>query len=841
MLWHTWKGWRDKHFWPLLFLSLVALFCVYRIALPSSIFINLGTEGDERYLRNFNLGEQGELYSFRWTKGSSYIRIPNLGSLPLEITLGADAARAEGQPLPRVSLIANGTVLADFTMQNGIWAHQFFYHPPLFPLPKDLLLEIKSDTFFPPGDEYRALGILLNTVEVKPIISPFHLFQVSLLASLIGTLSIAFSYLLLRWLGVSPKKSLACGVVVLALLSIGIVRQFIVARFLIGLWGLLLVGYVLAILLEARGYREPLITRLAKPWEALKTWVGNLVSMIRDPSRLFARLNSLWLRWRLDLLIVVGLLIVALAVRLPYLMLIPQITDESSEVRIALDVYQNEEWPIIGITDYVGPLYTYLLALAFRVFGVTVCLPRLYMAILGTLTVVLTYWLGRVMAGRLVGLVAACLMTASPTHILMNSHVAWSNCTTPLFTTLMLLAFYAGVRRNSGPVLALSGFLAGLALQTHPTVLMFFPGMLVWFLGQRDLRKWLKQPWPYLAVALALLTYGNIIWHNAHGHLHFLAGLQRRTDQYSCSPSWSDYVTNLRGLIIQLPSMMSGAVETPDSLGMTLGPWPLIGYGVLLLAGLLYAFRKGYSLPLAVVVPAVIISPYPNKDYSLPFTSRYTFPFLLMGYIAIAVLLADVLSVAARGWSFSPILRLVPSVTLPKTLLKRISFMAALLVCLVLPFYPLRPLFAYYQECMENGKSNRLLLSIVMELRRVRDSDVPIYLDYGLRNIGHAVDSRASRALAYLLTLDGTYFEVIRLSETEMSPVLTDHIGWWDYPIQVIGPSDPQLPSQAMLVLTVQSYLTLQQVFELSPIIPIESEVPHSQGSYGLYRLESRR
>ena len=223
---HTLREWRDRHFWVLLFLSLIVLFCVYRIALPSSIFINLGTEGDERYLRNFSFREQGELYPFRWTKDSSYIKIPNLGSLPLEIVLGADAARSEGQPLPRVSLIANGTVLADFTMQNGIWAHQFLYHPPLLPLPKDLLLKIKSNTFVPSGDEYRALGILLNTVEVKPIISSLRLFQVSLLVSLIGTLSIAFSYLLLCWLGVSPKKSLACGVVVLALLGFGIVRQF---------------------------------------------------------------------------------------------------------------------------------------------------------------------------------------------------------------------------------------------------------------------------------------------------------------------------------------------------------------------------------------------------------------------------------------------------------------------------------------------------------------------------------------------------------------------------------------------------------------------------------------
>jgi len=244
--------------------------------LPSPIFINVGAEGDERYLRNFHSEEQSGVYPFRWTKDFSYVKVSNLGFLPLEITLGADAARSEGQPLPRVALIGNGAVLADFTMQNGIQTHRFLYHPPLFPLPEDLLLEIKSDTFAPSGDEYRALGILVNTVEIKPILSPRHVLQVSLM----GALSIALSYLLLRWLGVSQKRSLVCGIVVLALLGLDIVGPFIIVRFLTVFFGLLLAGYVLVILLEAMGYREFLITHLELAGKTLEVWARNLVSAI---------------------------------------------------------------------------------------------------------------------------------------------------------------------------------------------------------------------------------------------------------------------------------------------------------------------------------------------------------------------------------------------------------------------------------------------------------------------------------------------------------------------------------------------------------------------------------
>ena len=165
---YTLMGRRDRHLGLLLFLSLIVLFCVYRITLPSPIFINIGTEDDERYVHNFHFREQGGLYPFRWTRDSSYIKIPNVGSLPLEIILAAGAARPEGQPLPRVSLVANGTILADFIVQNEILSHRFLYHPSLFPLPRDLLLEVKAETFVPPGDRSRVLVLPLQYSGVFP-------------------------------------------------------------------------------------------------------------------------------------------------------------------------------------------------------------------------------------------------------------------------------------------------------------------------------------------------------------------------------------------------------------------------------------------------------------------------------------------------------------------------------------------------------------------------------------------------------------------------------------------------------------------------------------------------
>ena len=303
---------------------------------------------------------------------------------------------------------------------------------------------------------------------------------------------------------------------------------------------------------------------------------------------------------------------------------------------------------------------------------------------------------------------------------------------------------------------------------------------------------------------------------------------------------------NLQSFFLVLLSMVSGALKGPKPI-WNFGFFALVTYGFVLLGSVFYALKKGKGLPVAVLLSAALITPYFSKLHRPPFEDRYIAYLLPLCSVLVGALLAEMVSRAAQGQSVGTSLLSLNGATprffslRRKVWLKGAPFLAAIAVCLVLAVYPLGPLFAYYQEDVESGSTNQLLLDIVTELRQVRGGDVPIYLDHELKHIRHTFGYIASKSLAYLLTLDGAHFEVIKLSETEMSPVVTSTYGWWDYPSQVIKPSNPQLPSEAMLVLTEQSYLTLQQVFELSPIIPIESEVPQSQGSYGLYRLESRR
>ena len=172
----------------------------------------------------------------------------------------------------------------------------------------------------------------------------------------------------------------------------------------------------------------------------------------------------------------VTLFALAAAARWPYLLRLPHFTDEVGEVRWALRIWRGEAFPLTAQVQYMGPYHHYLLAAALWLFGPQIVLPRLLVLIIGALTVVLTYLLGRELAGPKVGQLAALLLATSPQHIVVNSHVAWQNSTTPLYSTLSLWALARALRLadrgrgawgRGGPWLLLSGLGYGIALGTH--------------------------------------------------------------------------------------------------------------------------------------------------------------------------------------------------------------------------------------------------------------------------------------------------------------------------------------------------------------------------------------
>lgn len=214
---------RDRGLHAILLLSAGVVFLAYPLGLAPGLFINIGDGHDQAYIRNFYDQEQAA-FPFRWTKDGSTIRIPELGCAPASIRLSAAGARSEGARLPTVTIRGNDEVIAEFVVQNEMAAYEFAYSP-LRPclLPRDLTLQLRSDTFVPPSGDSRTLGILVNTIEVTPRIGILflELLPVSLTVSSVAAVSLALCYLLLSRIEALRPLSFACCLAMLILLGVG--------------------------------------------------------------------------------------------------------------------------------------------------------------------------------------------------------------------------------------------------------------------------------------------------------------------------------------------------------------------------------------------------------------------------------------------------------------------------------------------------------------------------------------------------------------------------------------------------------------------------------------------
>jgi 4-amino-4-deoxy-L-arabinose transferase-like glycosyltransferase len=179
-----------------------------------------------------------------------------------------------------------------------------------------------------------------------------------------------------------------------------------------------------------------------------------------------------------------GLFLGAILLRLPNLMTVPFFTDEIGFIRAAMALLEQHQWRLVAVNGYEGPLFTDTLAFVLWLFGYHLYIPRALVLFLGGLTVVAVYFLGKEWAhgDRRVGLLAACFLAVNSYHIVFNSHIAWSNETTPLFIVLTLLAYTRATHPRRARWLIVAGFLYGLAVQSHPSALALAPALILDFL-----------------------------------------------------------------------------------------------------------------------------------------------------------------------------------------------------------------------------------------------------------------------------------------------------------------------------------------------------------------------
>jgi 4-amino-4-deoxy-L-arabinose transferase-like glycosyltransferase len=461
--------------------------------------------------------------------------------------------------------------------------------------------------------------------------------------------------------------------------------------------------------------------------------------------------------WLLALAFVLAL---AWILRLPQLQLVPHLTDETGEVLFAHAIAFTGARPLTHTDAYNGPLWAYLLAGALKLAGSSAMLPRQFALLLGLGTVAATFGLGAALARAdrrpYAALVAGALMATSFTHVLVGSRVAWSNSSTPLWTTLTVLVLLAAVRkweaasvdsgsltsdaRAGGPRLLLAGFLGGLALHTHPSVIVFLAGLALWFLLDRGRRAWLRTPWPWLAVLAALIAYSPVIVFNLRDGFQSVREAQASVNAAD-GPALAGWIGGLAGALAQLGRSMVGGFTLDgiarDPLSILMASF----YAAAMLGAAVLVARDrdlpvGRRLPLVVVGVALLGLPLFNRNWQGFLEARYLAYTLPLLYATAGAIAAEWPPWEQRGWRRSAV---------------RIGLIAFVLL-------PALRVLQYERSALAEALDNRRLWAMVAAADAGVAAGASVFVDNDLRDVAWRPGGHPRRAIEYLLTMEGIPF-----------------------------------------------------------------------------------
>lgn len=164
-----------------------------------------------------------------------------------------------------------------------------------------------------------------------------------------------------------------------------------------------------------------------------------------------------------------------------------------------------------GPTAWLAPVYPYLLAGIFKLFGIYT-LPSFFAAL--SLNILFSvgacvpiFYTGKRIAGIGVGSAAAWLWAIFPNAVIIPFEWIWDTCLSALLVATLLWATLELAESRRVRDWCFYGLLWGFALLTNPAIALLFPELLVWAAYRSRDRvhsaSWLMRP--VLAAALALL------------------------------------------------------------------------------------------------------------------------------------------------------------------------------------------------------------------------------------------------------------------------------------------------------------------------------------------------
>jgi 4-amino-4-deoxy-L-arabinose transferase-like glycosyltransferase len=454
--------------------------------------------------------------------------------------------------------------------------------------------------------------------------------------------------------------------------------------------------------------------------------------------------------------------------------------------------------PLTNYDSYYGSLFNYLIGVPMALVGTDPLLPRWIVMVLGALTVLPTFLLGREVAGRTAGTIAALLVATGSAHIAVNSHIAWSNCLTPLFTTACFWLLARAQRRSSGLALVGAGLVFGLALQTHPAVIAFAPAIAVFVLWRcRNAVSW---GWMALAVGGFLIGYANMVAYNLSTNFDSLRSAQRISGEYATAEDADTGWQLVSSMLLLLGRLAGGAVDQrSDVLAYLLDPGVLVSL-VLAGIGLVALWRRGEPLPLLAALTFLALLPVVNTKFKTLVTIRYLMPVYPLLALGIAV---AVINVARRLSTHSV----------------RLGLTVATLALVATIAPSLLSLQRHYDRLLRTSDTNERILRLRDAIHQARQPKELLIVDEDMGSEIAGTGVTEIRGFRYLLTMDNVPFRSERIAARRLEDALEG------------APS----------VLAVLNGRDLEQVERRLKVQPLEAReraVIGRGSDYQLYRLE---
>lgn len=442
---------------------------------------------------------------------------------------------------------------------------------------------------------------------------------------------------------------------------------------------------------------------------------------------------------------------VAAGLRGLHLQTVPQITDESAEVTYAWGIAFEGARPLTHTDSYDGPLWPYLMAAALRTAGPSLELPRRVAMALSLAAVAATFALGAMVARPgarvLTATVAGLVMATSFTQALVGGRVAWSNSSTPLWTTLAALALLKATTGQRRRWWLAAGSAAGLALQSHPSVIAFLVGLAVWFLLDRERRRTMTGPGPYLAVLAAVAAYAPVIVYNLRTGFDTLDQARGSGNLVHDPGAWG-WVAGVGAAMMQFGRAVVGGFDVagaPAGAGVALAAVVALVFGVLVAGGASPRGRGeepvGRRLPLVVTAVVLAILPLVNSEWHGFLETRYLGMLIPLLGVATGVVAAEALAAVPR---------------------RRGVLALAIGVAVALPG---ARAILWVEGALDAGRDNRLLLDMAAVAADGSHQGRPVLVDSGLKSVPWPGRGSPRRAITYYLTLAEVPFEVSPVDE----------------------------------------------------------------------------